>query len=372
MKTLLFFGFDNEIGLTYHFVDWVNALGKASNGKLKIIFLTLKKEQNQGLHEKLKKIQSIDVVVMDKPDDLEGLEFLKDVNIVHCQGFRQAAQSLKIRKKNKFQFKIVMSLHSFRNSNWYKHIYANLVSFLYVNKIDVINFLSHSAKNEFLKHNIFYRPSNRSFVFPLGCNEDDFTREEPIEEMPFYDEMERARKNIIYLAGFSRGKQHLWLLKTIKDILIKEDAKLWLFGGDAGQREKTKRYVDENGLAQYVRMPGRVDRKYIPSILRRMNFAVCTSKSENSPHAIMEPMFSGIPVVTFDIGTASYLIRDFSNGFVIRGRTEKENFRKAVEFLLRNKEVSESMGRNNKEIAHRSLTWNTTADNCVNMYLGII
>ena len=65
-----------------------------------------------------------------------------------------------------------------------------------------------------------------------------------------------------------------------------------LFGGDAGERKKIIRYINKNGLAQYVQMPGEVDRKYIPSILKQMDFAVCTSKSENSPHAIMEPMFA--------------------------------------------------------------------------------
>jgi glycosyltransferase involved in cell wall biosynthesis len=118
-------------------------------------------------------------------------------------------------------------------------------------------------------------------------------------------------------------------------------------------------------------MHGGIDRKYIPSILKRMNLAVCTSKSETFGHVIVEPMFAGIPVVTFDTGAASYLIRDFSNGFVIRNKTERENFRKAVEFLLRNKDAAESMGRNNKKIANQSLTWDATADNTINMYFSI-
>lgn len=118
-----------------------------------------------------------------------------------------------------------------------------------------------------------------------------------------------------------------------------------------------------------MKMHGGIDRKYIPSILKRMNLAVCTSKSETFGHVIVEPMFAGIPVVTFDTGAASYLIRDFSNGFVIRNKSERENFKKAVEFLLRNKEAAKSMGRRNKEIANQLLTWDATADNTLNMYL---
>jgi glycosyltransferase involved in cell wall biosynthesis len=370
MRTILFLAFDNELGLTYHFVDWILALNKNAGDKLKLIFVTLKNEQNAGLHEKLKENQSADVITINNTDELDKLECIKQTDIVHCQGFRQVARALKIKKANKLKFKIVVSMHAFRHGSWIRPFYANLVSLLYINKVDAINFLSHTSKDEFLKYNVFYRPTNRSFVFPLGCNQEEFLKDVPIENLPFYEELVECKKNIIYLAKFSRRKQHLWLLKTIKDILIKEDVKLWLFGGDAGERKKIIRYINKNGLSPYVKMPGRVDRKFIPSILKRMNLAICTSKSETFGHVIIEPMFAGIPVVTFDTGAASYLIRDFSNGFVIRNKPEKENFKKAVEFLLRNKEAAETMGRNNK-IASQSLTWDVTADNTINMYSSI-
>jgi glycosyltransferase involved in cell wall biosynthesis len=372
MRTILFLAFDNKLGLTYHFVDWILALDKKAGDKLKIIFVTLKNEQNPGLHKKLKENQSVDVITINNADEFDKLECIKQADIVHCQGFRQVARALKIKKTNKLKFKIAVSMHAFRHGCWYRPIYTNLISLLYINKIDAINFLSHNSKNEFIRCNPAYKRCNYSFVFPLGCNEDDFAQEEPIEELPFYDQLVKSKKNIVYLAEFSRRKQHLWLLKTIKDILIKEEVKLWLFGGDAGERKKITRYINENGLSLYVKMPGRVDRKFIPSILKRMNLAICTSKSETFGHVIVEPMFAGIPVVTFDTGAASYLIRDFSNGFVIRNKTEKENFRKAVEFLLKNKEAAETMGKNNRKTANQLLTWDITADNTINMYLGII
>jgi hypothetical protein len=44
-KNVIFLAFDNKLGLTYHFVDWVRALEKKAGDKLKIIFVTLKNEQ---------------------------------------------------------------------------------------------------------------------------------------------------------------------------------------------------------------------------------------------------------------------------------------------------------------------------------------
>jgi len=292
------------------------------------------------------------------------------VDVVHCHGFTHVAKMLKIRRANKLKFKIIVTMHAFRHGAWYRPLYTNLVSFFY-NKVEAMHFLSHTSKDKFLRCNLIYNQSNRSFVFPLGCNETEFIKDEPIEDLDFYQELGESVKNIIYLAEFSRRKQHMWLLKTIRNVLVEENTCLWLFGGKGTETEKVVRYIKENALSRHVKLPGRVDRKYIPTILRRMDFAVCSSKSETFGHVIMEPMFAGIPVVTFNVGAAGHLIRDFGNGFVVRNKSERENFRRAVEFLLQNKDVAATMGKNNKEIAHQWLTWEAMCKNSVNMYLSI-
>ena len=98
MKTVLFLGFDKDWGLTYHFVDWIIALEKAANNKLKLIFLTLNKEQYSGSQQKLKNPQFTDVVIVNAPDDLQELNFLLSVDMAHCYGFRQVTTMLKIKK----------------------------------------------------------------------------------------------------------------------------------------------------------------------------------------------------------------------------------------------------------------------------------
>ena len=370
MKTVLFLGFDKNRGLTYHFVDWMVALRKAAGTRVNMVFATRKNEQHEGLHDRLKQHSSLDCRIVESIEDLDKTGILETVDVVHCHGFGHAASMLEIRKRKKLKYKIIVTIHAFRNLSRYRPIYANLMSY-YCNKIDVTHFLSHTAKNEFLRCNLMYNRSNRSFVFPLGCNETEFTGNESIEHLDFYQELAEGKNNIVYLASLYPGKQHLCLIKAIQDVLVKENARLWLFGHKGSTFEKVQRHIERNGLAQYVRVPGQVHREHIPAILKKMDLAVCSSKSENSPHAIMEPMFAGIPVVTFDVGTASYLIRDFSNGFVARNRSERVNFAKAVEFLLHNRESAAAMGRNNHEIAHRWLTWDVHCKNCVDMYLGL-
>ena len=230
MKKVLFLGFDKKLGLTYQFVDWIIALDKVVSNILEIMFLTLKKEQNVGLHEKLQNLEFINVMTINSHDYLENLEFLEKVDIVHCHGFRQVARMLKIKKDNKLKFSIIITMHSFRHGTWLRPFYANIVSFLYLNKVDVVHYLSQKSKDEFLQFNLFYRHTNCSFVCPLGCNKEEFLKDEKIQDLEFYKELSESQKNVICLANFSKVKQQLWLIRCIKNILVRENAKLWLFG----------------------------------------------------------------------------------------------------------------------------------------------
>lgn len=370
MKTVLFLGFDNHLGLTYHFVDWVMALDKAVNGKLNVIFLTLKKEQNAGLQQKLMDIRNIKIVKISTLADIAKLEFLPDVDIIHCQGFKQTAKIIKLKKEKTLYFKTVITMHAFRHGSWYRPFFTNLVSLLYINKLDVIHFLSHASREEFLEYNIFYKQSNRSFVVPLGCNKDEFIEDTPIENLEFYKELNESKKNIVYLAEFSSRKQHIWLLKTLKNVLIGENATLWLFGGGT-KKEQAIQYINKNNLSRYVKLPGRIDRRFIPSILKQMDLAVSASKSETFGHVIVEPAFAGIPVVTFNVGIANYLIHDFANGFVVKNTSDQESFRAAVKFILKNKNDITKMGHHSKLFANQWLTWKTTAARTMDLYAGM-
>lgn len=364
-------GYDVNLGITLHFVDWVEALRNIWDDQLDIMVVTLNKEQNPGLLEKLKNI-SIPTVVIDKNEDLEKLNIWRESDIVHCHGVRQTLEILKIRNRHKLPFKIVVTMHAFRHGYWYRPFYTNIVSLLYLNRVDMLHFVSQTSKKEFLKFNLLYKKINASTVFPLGCASERFIANENIKHFDFYDKLISNDKNIVYLADLIPRKNHIWLINTLSDLLIQENAKLWLFGsGTHDEVIKIKRLIKEKNLNDYVFLPGRVDGKYIPSILKKMRVAVCTSKSETMGHVIMEPMFAGVPVVTLDVGIASSIIRDFTTGFIIKGKSETENFKRAIRFLLKNDIVSKEIGQNAKLFAEKWLTWNITALNCLILYKSL-
>ena len=366
---VIFLGYDENQGLTLHFADWIEALNKLALKSVELTVITLNKEQNPGLLQTLKKIP-VTTIIIDRNKDLEKLDIFHKADIVHCHGIMQALMAQKIKKRKKLKFKIIITMHAFRHGSWYRPIYANVVSFLCLNKIDLVNFLSQSSKDEFLCWNFSYKKSNTSIVFPLGCKKERYASDISIEHLEFYEKLISNNKNIVYLADLIPRKRHMWLLKILKDLLIQEDARLWLFGwGD--QMENIKKFIKNNYLNHYVYLPGRIDGKYIPSILKKMNIAICTSKSETMGHCIIEPMFAGLPVVTFDVGIASFAIRDYFTGFIIEDGSEDENFKRAIQFFFRNSNAAMEMGKNAKAFANKWLTWEVTAQNCINLYLSM-
>jgi glycosyltransferase involved in cell wall biosynthesis len=369
MKKIVFLGYDVNLGLTFYMVDWIETLNRLSNDRLKITVVTLNRSQYPGLLENLKKI-SVTSIFIDNNEDLEKLNIFQETDLVHCHGTRHALTVQKIRKRYNLSFKIIVTMHSFRHGYWYRPIFTNIVSTLCLNHVDMVHFVSQSSINEFLSCNFAFNRNSDTAVFPLGCRTDRFISSISIQHLNFYNKIAGTEKNIIYLADLIPRKNHIWLIKTLKDLLIEEDARLWLFG-QSSQETRIKKFIKANNLDNYVYLPGRVDGKYIPAILKEMDVAICISKSETMGYNILEPMFAGIPVVTFDVGIASSVIRDFVTGFIIKDKSDSRNFKRAIKFILRNKNSAAQMGKNGKLFAEQWLSWEVTARNCLDLYLSM-
>ena len=161
------------------------------------------------------------------------------------------------------------------------------------------------------------------------------------------------------------------MLAVLAPVLRKHDAILWLLG-DGPLRTAAREAAGRSGLLAHVRCPGRLPRRDVPWILSHMQVALCASRSENSPHAIAEPMCAGLPVVSTDVGTASAFLRDFSTGFVITGSAKERSFGHAVDFLLTNQDVAREMGGRAREYGRAWLSWDECARNTAQMYSTIL
>jgi glycosyltransferase involved in cell wall biosynthesis len=372
---IVFLGYDRSHGLLYHLADWLAALASEAGDEFEIVGLSEPGEQEPGLLTRLRSCRGLHLQIVESLSDPSAADTLSRAALVHCHGFRQLAQLNRLRRTLQASYRCVLSVHNFRNGTPLRVPFTNYVSAAILNKgVQMIHFLSMRSYAEFTHANFMLKRALPYHIFPLGCNATEFSassQQVPPPEWEHMAALTAGRANIVYLANFSRGKKHRWLLDALAASLSRRNAILWLLG-DGPERQGILRQVKKRGLSNCVICPGRVQRRYVPWILSRMQVAVCPSLSENSPHSIMEPLFAGVPVVTFDVGTASQLVSDFSRGFVLgKPRVQKE-FARKVDVILGDPCLQRRMAEEAKRLATQFYTWRTCAANSLAMYRSML
>ena len=352
-------------------VDWLIALADQASDEFKIVGLSVPEEQEHGLFDRLRAHGVANLQVVQSLTDPVAIKLLSQAAVVHCHGFHQLAELHQLRRRIGASFRCVISIHYFRNGTIWKVPFSNFISGTLLNKAaHMLHYLSMRSQTEFTDTNFFLKRTLPYYIFPLGCDEEKFPidgRVEQPQEWEHLATLSEGRPNIVYLANFFKNKQHRWLIDAIEKSLLRNNAVLWLLG-EGPEREAIQELIRLRALSKHVICPGRVQRLYIPWFLSYMQVAVCSSLSENSPHAIMEPLFAGVPVVTFDVGTASELVSDFSRGFVLGKPRVQGEFARKVDIILENSQLRRHMAKEAKHFVAQFYTWRDCARKSMAMY----
>ncbi len=358
-------------GLLHHLADWLTALTDLAGTDFEIIGLSEPEEQDKGLYDSLRRRGVTNLQIVQSLSDPISLELLSRATLVHCHGFQQLADLSQLRRKIRASFRCVISIHYFRNGTVWKLPFTNYISGTLLNKTaPMIHFLSMRSHSEFNNRNFLLRRALPYYIFPLGCDETEFAEIDYSDQPPewqYLSTLAADKPNIVYLAAFTRNKQHRWLVDALAPILIRRNALLWLMG-DGPELLRIREYIHKQQLSDHVICPGCIERRYIPWLLSYMQVAVCTSLSENSPHAIMEPLFAGVPVVTFDVGTASQLVSDFSTGFLLGKPRSKEEFARKIDIILCDSLLQRHMAEDAKHFVTQYYSWHVCAGKTLAMY----
>lgn len=117
-------------------------------------------------------------------------------------------------------------------------------------------------------------------------------------------EINKKKKEIkiTYLARLDVGKNHITVLKALKEINDKYRINLpikFIIMGDGGERQKLQNYVSLNSLWEFVEFKGNV--LNVPLELNKCDIGVFPSEFEGCSIAILEMMASGLPMICSNI-----------------------------------------------------------------------
>lgn len=363
-KAVFFFSCSAGIGLTSHFsrqiVDMYN-YGK--NHSWEAYCVSTKNEQNAGLWDYVESnIPSSNIIKIannaSASTALKEKIFDYEQSIIHVQGFSQLKEITSLLNES---IKCVITVHSYPDKPIFKKLVKGSAYYWMAKKYaDKMIFLSPFAMRGFMGGGRLAKMGKITHI-PFSLPYDDCAIESSyIKDKCF---------NIVYLANFLKNKGHERYFESIKRFSIEhQDVHFWFFG-DGPRKSMFQNMVKKAGLDEQIHCPGRVERKYVPGILKKSQLAMILSKKETAGHAFLEPIMNGCPVIGTRVGFAEYLVQDYITSV---GIDNVEDLYNALQFAYTHYDEMKMMAQRMLSISSVTFKYDAMIEAYFKMYEDII
>ena len=330
-NAVLFLASSVNIGLTAHFARQVvdmHRKGLATGWDTWCV--SDRKEQNAGLWQYVRQGMPAERIVdFDDADWAELYGRLQAVCagyrrvVIHFQGFNQLWRLRGLLSME--GVRAVLTVHSFpKRPAWRRWLVGGVYAALAERYVRKMVFLSPFALNGFVLGGRLRR-LGRVVHIPFCLPEDVIGAADIGERVA----MPEGKFVVSYLANFLPNKGHERFLPAMVDFARRHTDVEFYFWGEGPRREAVMSAIRRGGISGRMHCPGRVERRYVPSILRRSSLAMVLSATENAGHAFVEPALYGCPVVGTRVGSAEYLIQEYTTSI---GIDTPASLRSALEY----------------------------------------
>jgi len=129
--------------------------------------------------------------------------------------------------------------------------------------------------------------------------------------------------------------------------------------------EEVKTFAREMGVGEQVVFTGDVEDPFVP--LKMCDVYTHITLGDGLPLALLEAMAMGKPIVATPIAGIPEAITDGENGLLVA--PEAAQIAEKIDFLLRNREYAERLGRCAKKTVEKRFTWEQAAERFLQCYL---
>ena len=150
--------------------------------------------------------------------------------------------------------------------------------------------------------------------------------------------------NILWVRSFHDQYNPNMAAKVLE--IIKEhysEANLCMVGPDKdGSMSSFENYIQNNGLANRVKITGLLSKKQWHSLADGFDFFINTTNVDNTPVSVMEAMALGLVVVSTNVGGMPFLIRHNVDGLLV-GINDHAGMADAILEILREEQLGQNM-----------------------------
>ena len=182
----------------------------------------------------------------------------------------------------------------------------------------------------------YYQKFNKTYFIPNIIGE-------PFENQPEIS-LENKENLISFVGRLDREKNAIALLEIFKESKIHTDWKLQIIG-DGSERKNLEQFVEKNQLQDRVIFYGTKTSEEILKLLRRSKIFGFTSLKEALPTVLLEAMFCGNAIISYNCNYGPSDIVKNNSGFLI-DVNNKEDFIQKLEMLTNSDEKLEKMMEN--------------------------
>lgn len=217
----------------------------------------------------------------------------------------------------------------------------------YILLSDHVIAVSNAVKKQLIEET--FVPEDRVTVINNGINPEKFiSLDEKLREK---GQIELEKLNLIYVGQVIKNKGIDILIEIFKDSQFK-DITLDIFGGGEYLQE-LKDLIIQNSLSKQVRAYGKIPYERIIEVYNNPKydaFVFPTKRFEGLPMVLVEALFAGLPIVAFDIGGVSDVVKNGETGFLI----ESENVFELKQKILSLKNNRETLSELRKSAFNKA------------------
>lgn len=207
---------------------------------------------------------------------------------------------------------------------WYGKLFANVFDFYFFKELKKTNTVLATADkksiNDFIEKSKGKLSSDKVFQFPTRVNAQIF-KPLVMSEERFALNLPASKKIIVTTGRISELKGWKFMLDCFIQYRKVYTDSLFIFIGDGEDRDKVEAYITLLGISDSVIITGRVNHNLLAKYLNSADIYIMGSYLEGWATSLVEAISCGKPVVCTNFSSATDLIENGVNGFVVEGHS---------------------------------------------------